>query len=54
VSLHRLTSITLGVPNVAETAAYYEDFGLAPVGDGATARFATAGPVRRPSNSASA
>jgi catechol 2,3-dioxygenase-like lactoylglutathione lyase family enzyme len=41
VSLHRLTSITLGVPNVAQTAAYYEEFGLAPVGDGATPRFAT-------------
>jgi catechol 2,3-dioxygenase-like lactoylglutathione lyase family enzyme len=26
--LHRLTSITLGVPSVAETADYYEDFGL--------------------------
>ncbi|MFI5958938.1 VOC family protein [Cryptosporangium sp. NPDC051539] len=26
--LHRLTTITLGVPNVAETAAYYAEFGL--------------------------
>ncbi|WP_134741034.1 VOC family protein [Nocardioides sp. 503] len=26
--LHRLTSITIGVPDVEETAAYYEDFGL--------------------------
>jgi hypothetical protein len=39
MSLHRLTSITLGVPNVKETAAYYEEFGLAPVGEGT--RFAT-------------
>jgi catechol 2,3-dioxygenase-like lactoylglutathione lyase family enzyme len=31
--LHRLTSITLGVPNVAETAAYYTEFGLAPGAD---------------------
>ncbi|MFC5677927.1 VOC family protein [Aeromicrobium endophyticum] len=44
--LHRLTSITMGVPDVAATAAYYEDFGLtpvAPVVPGATdvARFST-------------
>jgi catechol 2,3-dioxygenase-like lactoylglutathione lyase family enzyme len=30
MTLHRLTSITMGVPNVAETAAYYTDFGLKP------------------------
>jgi catechol 2,3-dioxygenase-like lactoylglutathione lyase family enzyme len=29
--LHRLTSITLGVPDVASTAAYYADFGLLPI-----------------------
>ncbi|WP_439680798.1 VOC family protein [Embleya sp. MST-111070] len=34
MALHRLTSITMGVPNVAETAAYYTDFGLTPDGDG--------------------
>ncbi|WP_413810802.1 VOC family protein [Streptomyces sp. OE57] len=34
MALHRLTSITMGVPQVAETAAYYADFGLAPEGDG--------------------
>ncbi|MFH7341135.1 VOC family protein [Streptomyces sp. KHY 26] len=34
MALHRLTSITMGVPNVAETAAYYTDFGLAPEADG--------------------
>jgi len=28
MALHRLTSITMGVPNVDETAAYYADFGL--------------------------
>jgi catechol 2,3-dioxygenase-like lactoylglutathione lyase family enzyme len=39
MSLHRLTTITIGVPNVAETAAYYTEFGLSPVGDGL---FATA------------
>jgi catechol 2,3-dioxygenase-like lactoylglutathione lyase family enzyme len=39
VALHRLTTITIGVPDVAATAAYYEEFGLAPLGGG---RFATA------------
>jgi catechol 2,3-dioxygenase-like lactoylglutathione lyase family enzyme len=39
MALHRLTSILLGVPDVAAAAAYYEDFGLTPTGDG---RFATA------------
>jgi catechol 2,3-dioxygenase-like lactoylglutathione lyase family enzyme len=28
VALHRLASITIGVPNVEETSAYYEEFGL--------------------------
>ncbi len=28
MALHRMTGITVGVPDVAETAAYYEDFGL--------------------------
>ena len=34
MSLHRLVSITMGVPNVAEAAAYYAEFGLAPEPDG--------------------
>jgi catechol 2,3-dioxygenase-like lactoylglutathione lyase family enzyme len=34
MALHRLTSVTMGVPNVAETADYYGEFGLQPVGDG--------------------
>lgn len=38
MALHRLTSITVGVPDVAAAAAYYEDFGLTPTGGG---RFAT-------------
>ncbi|HEX4221593.1 MAG TPA: VOC family protein [Pseudonocardiaceae bacterium] len=38
MGLHRLTSITLGVPNVEQTSGYYENFGLAPVGEH---RFAT-------------
>lgn len=38
MSLHRLISVTIGVPNVAETARYYRDFGLTEVGPG---RFAT-------------
>src|SRR5207302_1677373 len=32
--LHRLSSVTIGVPNVAETAAYYTEFGLTPQLDG--------------------
>ncbi len=39
MALHRLTSITIGVPEVAPVAAYYEEFGLAPLGDD---RFGTA------------
>jgi catechol-2,3-dioxygenase len=31
VSLHRLTDITLGVPSVEQTAAYYTEFGLQPL-----------------------
>jgi catechol 2,3-dioxygenase-like lactoylglutathione lyase family enzyme len=38
MALHRLTSITVGVPDVAAAAVYYEDFGLTPVGEG---RFAS-------------
>ncbi len=30
MALHRLSSVTIGVPNVTETAAYYREFGLAP------------------------
>src|SRR5260370_26243367 len=33
VSMHGLTSITLGVPDVDTVASYYEDFGLRRVGD---------------------
>jgi catechol 2,3-dioxygenase-like lactoylglutathione lyase family enzyme len=33
MSLHGLLSVTIGVPNVDETAAYYADFGLAPSED---------------------
>lgn len=34
MALHRLTSVTMGVPNVADTAAYYTEFGLTPDTDG--------------------
>jgi hypothetical protein len=34
MSLHSLLSVTVGVPNVGETAAYYADFGLTPADDG--------------------
>ncbi|WP_405699366.1 hypothetical protein OG209_09865 [Streptomyces sp. NBC_01383] len=42
--LHRLTSITMGVPDVAETAAYYRDFGRSPQADG---RYSTRDAGRR-------
>ena len=44
MSLHGLTSITLGVPDVAAAAGYYEEFGLQPVagGDPGSRGFATA------------
>lgn len=32
--LHTLASVTIGVPNVEDTADYYQDFGLVPTGDG--------------------
>lgn len=34
MALHRLTSVTIGVPNVEETIAYYSEFGLTPQADG--------------------
>lgn len=34
MSLHRLTSVTMGVPNVEETVSYYAEFGLTHVGGG--------------------
>jgi Glyoxalase/Bleomycin resistance protein/Dioxygenase superfamily len=34
MALHRLTSVTMGVPNVAETGSYYAEFGLRAAGDG--------------------
>lgn len=39
MSTHGLASMTLGVPDVAGTSAFYEQFGLTPTGD---ATFATA------------
>jgi catechol 2,3-dioxygenase-like lactoylglutathione lyase family enzyme len=38
MSLHQLTSLTIGVPNVQSTSAFYEAFGLNGLGNG---RFAT-------------
>ena len=34
MGLHRLTSVTIGVPDVAETSAYYSEFGLSRQDDG--------------------
>jgi len=41
--LHRLTSLTIGVPDITAAADYYRDFGLLPVGHdtGTERRFAT-------------
>ncbi|MFJ8025515.1 VOC family protein [Streptomyces sp. NPDC096311] len=36
MSLHRLTGLTIGVPNVDRTARYYDDFGLRPVDESGT------------------
>ncbi|MFE6645132.1 VOC family protein [Nocardioides sp. NPDC057772] len=33
MSLHRLSHVTIGVPDVAATASYYTDFGLRPSGE---------------------
>jgi catechol 2,3-dioxygenase-like lactoylglutathione lyase family enzyme len=44
MALHRLTRLTIGVPNLDETAAFYTDFGLIPIktADGeAVRRFST-------------
>src|SRR5690348_5371857 len=38
MGLHRLTGVTLGVPDVGGAAGYYADFGLVPTGP---ATFAT-------------
>jgi catechol 2,3-dioxygenase-like lactoylglutathione lyase family enzyme len=40
VALHRVAKVTIGVPDVATTAAYYDEFGLTRATDGRTA-FAT-------------
>src|SRR4051794_26818236 len=34
MALHGLASVTIGVPNLASTTAYYIEFGLAPHDDG--------------------
>ncbi|MBO2453439.1 VOC family protein [Actinomadura barringtoniae] len=34
MGLHRLSSVTIGVPNVTDTAGYYSEFGLASGDDG--------------------
>jgi len=37
MGLHRLASVTIGVPNVEETSRYYAEFGLTPTADGSFA-----------------
>ena len=34
MAMHRLSSVVMGVPDTAKTAAYYADFGLSPGSDG--------------------
>ena len=43
MALHRLTRITIGVPNVEETAGYYGEFGLTESGTESPAAGAAAG-----------
>jgi catechol 2,3-dioxygenase-like lactoylglutathione lyase family enzyme len=45
MGLHRLTEITIGVPNVAETAAYYTEFGLAPTPSEVTSIYGAEAPA---------
>ena len=53
MALHRLASITIGVPNVEETSAYYEEFGLSRNGaafstsDGGEQLYIVGSPSRR-------
>ncbi len=35
MALHRLTCVTIGVPNLTQSIAYYAEFGLTHLGDGA-------------------
>lgn len=37
MALHRLTRVTMGVPNVTQTIDYYTEFGLTHLGDGSLA-----------------
>jgi len=45
MALHRLTSVMIGVPNVAETAAYYTEFGLTQRHDGWLVKHPRRGPA---------
>ncbi len=47
MALHRLTSITLGVPDVAATAAFFVDFGLtpSPASPSASSSASSGGPI---------
>jgi len=48
MSLHRLTQITMGVPNVTATAEYYTDFGLAPAPTDTTSIYGAEAPAPGP------
>ncbi len=44
MSLRGLLPVTIGVPNVEETTAYYAEFGLAPAKDARPVLLGTAAP----------
>ena len=48
MALHRMNSVTIGVPNVAETAEFYRDFNLTETAPGvfATRRRRRSAPAR--------
>jgi len=48
MSLHRLTQITMGVPNVTPTAEYYTDFGLTPAPTDITSIYGAEAPAPGP------
>jgi hypothetical protein len=48
MSLHRLTQIVMGVPNVEETAGYYAEFGLTPAPTDITSIYGAEAPAPGP------
>lgn len=48
MSLHRLTRIVMGVPNVEQTASYYAEFGLTPAATDVTSIYGVQSPAPGP------